>query len=234
MKTTHRLLLAGILLTCSAWAESDPGGVACWEALRGKNAASGATKDMVDHTLAICRKRGLTPADADKLFQPVYAARAESLPVCCIYQKIDEGLSKHASVTNILQAVETRLNHLRQAKQMVAGLLGVTGHHGKGVTMLVENTGMALESGLDAEVVSAAFSHNGYRKLGRLAHVMEAAERLHLGGFEDRDIQRVLFDFIDRNLSRHEIFRAVEVLEDGVARGKDFNEVYDVLWVSSR
>ncbi len=227
--------MAVVLLTCSVRAECDSCGSESWETLKGKNASSGATKEMVDHTLDICRKRGLSPTDADKLLQSVYAAKAESLPFGCICEKIDEGLSKQVPATNILVAAEARLSCMRQAKEIISQVVrGNFEDHGKGLSRLVENTGMALESGLDPAVVSAVVAHNGQKQLGRLAHVMEAAERLHLENFEDQDIQRVLFDFIDRNLNRHEIFRAVAVLEDGVARGKDFDEVYAALWVPAR
>ncbi len=228
------ILLLGAVITGSALAAPGGHGPRNWSELKGKNACLGVTTEQVDQTMDVCRLRGLSVADADRLLAPVYAAKAENLPVGCIYEKIDEGLAKQVGITNILMAAEARLACMRQAKVMVSMIPEVGEGHGAGPAMLLENTGMALESGLDPEVVTNVFQHNGHRKLGRLAHAMEVAETLHLEGFEDEDIRRVLIDFLDRNLNRHEMFRAVGVLKRGLAKGLDFETVYATLWISSR
>jgi len=236
MKTTLRILLAGMLLGAPAWAgpaevNDSPG----WNELRGRCAGMGSAEDQSIQILDLCQKRGLTASEAKQLLEPVYAAASESLPTCSLMAKIREGLSKQASVGDIVLATEARLNCMRQAGKILSEAADRSADaHRKGPDMLIENTGMALESGLDPAVVTAVIRYNGRRQLGRLAHVMEAAETLHLEGFEDQQIQRVLIDFLDRSLNRQEMNRAVGVLKDGLDKGAEFETVYTTLWVAPR
>lgn len=235
MKTIHKFLILSSLLCNGVWAGPGTHGPSDWAALRGKCLRVGAVGERVDQILGICRQRGLSVEDSDRLMAPVYAAKKETLPVGCVYAKIEEGLVKRAAVSNIISTAEARLGYMREAKKLVSSMLsGIAAGHGDGLTRLIENTGMALESGLEPAIIKTVFRRNGRRRLGRLAHAMEAAETLHLEGFEDSQIQRVLIDFLDRNLSRHEMFRAVEVLKNGLAAGKDFDSIYTGLWVEKK
>lgn len=235
MKIMFRALLLYSLIGLSAWAA--PGGQADqrWSELRGRCAGLSAHEDAATQIVDLCIERGMTVTDADALLAPVHIAESEALPVCCIIEKIDEGLSKQASVSNIIQAVETRLACMRQAKEIISSVVeGAMEKHNMGPARLLENTGMAIESGLDPDVLRAVITHNGHRKLGRLAHVIDAAEALHLEGVEDQHIQLVMIDFVDRNLSRHEMYRVVDILATGLESGRDFEAIYSTLWVPAR
>ncbi len=218
---------------CAAWAEPDTCDLSNWANFRGECVRRGANREQVGRIVKACQLRGLGTADAEQLLGPVYEAQRENLPVGCIYEKIDEGMAKGVGVFRVSVAAGERLEHMRLARTIVVEELGKRSRgEGFGPAMLVENTGMALESGLAPATVRAVFRSNDRPQIGRLGHVMEAGETLYLAGFEDRQVERVMIDFLARNLNRHEMFRAVEVLKGGAAQGRDFETIYASLWVS--
>ncbi len=229
----HSVLSVGMLLICgSVLAESDFS--MNWKELRAKNLELGVPAAQVDQTLETCRKRGLSARDADVLLCSAYIARAESLPFGCIYTRIEEGLAKQVEVSRVTSAAELRLNCLRQARELTTHLYGEsTDGRGGGPAHLLEHAAMALESGLPSDVLQEVFLRNGRRRIGRLAHVVEAAETLQLAGLAPDQIQRVMIDFLDRDLTRNEVMRAIRVLRDGLAAGGSFENVYAALWVLS-
>ena len=230
----HRVLVASLLLACGGvWAA--PPGPGDWQALRGKNLALGVSGDRIDQTLDACRKRGLSAQEADRLLTATYAAKTENLPADCIHARIGEGLAKQISVPQISEAAQARLDYLRQARELVSLLRkgSPEGGRGGGPPHLVEHVGLALESGLPPEVIQAVFTRKGPLRLGRLAHVVEIGEALHLAGFQPQQVQRIMTDLLDRNANRPEMVRVVGVLKAGLSDGKDFETLYASLWVRS-
>jgi hypothetical protein len=90
---------------------------------------------------------------------------------------------------------------------------------------------MALESGLPAEVLQNIFSRPGGLRYGRMAHVVEAGEVLHLAGLRPSDVQQVMNDCLDRNLDGAATLRVVDVILSGRREGKSFESIYAALWI---
>jgi len=182
--------------------------------------------------LAACRQRGLSSDESAGLFEPVYAAMEEVLPVECLYERIDEGLAKKADLERIDAAVRHRLECLRQARRLLSEVQ--TGRPGGGPLMgpphLLPNLGMALESGVSPELLKSVFLRPGRLRYGRLAHVVEAAEALHLAGLEDDQVRRIMGDFLDRDMNRSEMIRVVGLLQQGLAQGRAFDPLYASIW----
>lgn len=184
-----------------------------------------------------CRDCGLSAEQADRLLAPVRTARDESLPPEAVFTKIEEGLSKKVPPETIQKAASRRLEYLRRAALLAAPVATNAhrgqGRHGRGNggnRRLVVQTALALESGLPETVVAEVFRHPGAPRNGQMAHVMEAAETLQLAGLKPRETRQLLFDFLDRNLNRMEIQRAVDLVIREHQKGRDFNSIHAELW----
>lgn len=226
MKTMHRLVLAWLL--CCAAAPADSAGD--WLALREASRPLGLADDRVERTLEQCRATRRSAQEAEVLFRPVFAAHAEGLPPECVFIKIEEGLAKQVEPARIAAAATERLGCLRRAGQLVAA---GGAHAGGDQRRLVQQTCVALESGLPDAVLAAVFNRPGGYRYGRMIHVVEAAETLHLAGLEPEHTQHLMNDFLDRDLNRAEIARAVEIVVSEKAKGRDFAAIHAELWVSA-
>lgn len=236
MTTMYKGIAVCLLLCIYGQAEEQNSpGPQNWQALRGKGLEAGGPCDLIDQTLNACRKYGLSVEQADQLLDTIYTAQTEHLPGESICTRIEEGLAKNVAIEQVLEASLVRLEHLREAQALVSSIVeGSAVEHGDGPKKLVVNVSMALESGLSADMLKAALVRNGHKRLGRMAHAVEVGESLYLAGLEPAQVQRIMTDFLDRNVSRHEMIRAAEVLREGIANGQDFESVYDSLWVSAR
>jgi hypothetical protein len=197
-----------------------------WADLREKNLGMGFSLERVDTTLASCRKRGLSVQQAEELLCPVYAADAEGLPTSCVFLKVEEGLAKGADWKEVRAAAERRRDCMATARRLVATRRGRGGRNN-----LVEQTCMALESGLPEDVLKEVFGQAGGRRFGRLTHVIEAGETLQLAGLPIENNKHFMLDCIDRDLDRSEIRRVVEVVIAGMTENKSFEDIHSSLWV---
>lgn len=222
--------MVGLLLCGLASASHNASPSPNWKALREKNLGLGFSPERVDQTLGVCRKNGLTVSEADALLCPVYSAHDESLPTECVLIKIEEGLAKRVEAGRVAGAAEARLECLRKARQLIDGQHP---RRGEGPPRLLVHTCMALESGLPEEVLKEVFSHSGGRRPGRLVHVLEAGETLQLAGLDAQDTKHIMNDFIDRDLNRMEILRAVDYVLAERRKGRDFKDIHADLWVRS-
>ncbi|MDF7826540.1 hypothetical protein P4B35_21090 [Pontiellaceae bacterium B12227] len=201
-----------------------------WKALRAKNLEMGLSDERVEEAIGVCRSSGLTVVEAEDLFSPVYAAKAEHLPTDCIFLKIEEGLAKGAPWEMVHLAADKRLNCLRRADELITA---VRQNRGGQHAHLVSHTCMALESGLSEESLSALFSKPGGFRYGRLIHVVEAGESLKLAGLSSEQTLQIMNECHDRNLTGAEIFRVVDVLKAGLRTGTDFNMLHSTLWAQT-
>lgn len=224
MATMHRMVLAGLLICGTAWADAAKD----WKTLREQNLKLGLDAERVDQTLGQCRRNGLTVKDADALFHPVRAATTESLPAECIFMKIEEGLAKQVDASRVAGAAEVRLDCLRRADRLVSAA-----RQGRGGDRqhLVVHTCMALESGLPEEVLQELFARPAGFRYGRLIHVVEAGERLQLAGCDPRQTSQIMNECLDRDLNRIEIVRAVDFILGERAKGRDFQSIHGELWI---
>ncbi len=224
------MALALLLLCGSVRASHEKNPSKDWKALREKNLQLGFSSGRVDQTLAGCRKCGLSLQETEALLCPVYAAHDESLPAECILIKIEEGLAKQVNPTNVEVAAEARLDCLRRANRILSG---VREHPGGEHAHLLSHMCMAMESGLPESVLQDVISRPGGFRYGRMIHVVEASETLQLAGLAPEQIQHLMNDFLDRDLNRMEIMRAVDFILEELAKGRGYPAIHSELWVRS-
>ncbi len=226
MTTMHRIILAGLLLCTAVRADSSKE----WNALREKSLKMGLDAERVEQALGQCRKNGLRVQECEALLKPVYTAQTEALPTECVFIRIEEGLAKKVDAPRIVKAAETRLSCLRLADRMIVAARPERGGEHRHMVM---HTCMALESGLPEEVLQNIFNRPGGFRYGRMIQVIEAGETLQLTGLAPQDIQHVMTDFLDRDLSRGEVLRAVDYILAEKAKGRDFQSIHAELWVQA-
>ncbi|MDF7798812.1 hypothetical protein P4C99_05030 [Pontiellaceae bacterium B1224] len=219
------LLLCGIVLASPADQSSKD-----WKQFRTNTLALGLLDEQVDGTLAACRSKGLSLDEVQELFSPVYAAKAESLPVDCVFLKIEEGLAKGVSWKSVRVAGEQRLESLRTANQMI---MQARKQRGGQHAHLVSHTCLALESGLSVEALNSLFSRPGRFRYGRLIHTVEAGESLKLAGLSDEHTLLIMNECLDRELTGAEVFRVVDVISSGLRNGADFEVLHATLWTAA-
>lgn len=200
-----------------------------WKQLRGKNLELGFANERIDRAIAECRKAGLTVAEAEDLFCPVYTAQDEHLPTECLFLKIEEGLAKGVDWKDVHKAADRRLACLRKADGII---MAVRSNRGGQHQHLVMHVCMAMESGLSADVFKKLFSRPGGFRYGRLIHVVEAGESLKLEGLTDDQVLHIMNDCLDRDLTGAEVGRVVDVFHDALKQGKDYGTIHATLWVS--
>jgi len=223
-----KMVLIGLLLCGAPWtspAESVPED---WKALRQKVIALGLTEDRVDHVLTQCHQNGMSVSDTETLFRPVYTAYEELLSADYVFLKIQEGLAKQVDATRVTAAAASRLDYLRQAKQLVSS---DGQQHSGGHQHLTMRTCMALESGLPSEVLQNILKRPGRFRYGRMVHVIDAGETLHLAGLPPSNIQQIMNDCLDRDLNGPEILRVIEMVVQGHREEKSFESINATLWI---
>jgi hypothetical protein len=224
----YRMVLISLLICNAArtgLAESLP---ADWKALCEQAVTLGIPADRVDQALGRCHRNGMSVADTEALFRPVCIASAESLSADYVFLKIEEGLAKQVDAARVTAAAESRLANLRQAKKLVSG---DGQQHGGGYQHLTMRTCMALESGLPAEVLQNILSRSGRVRYGRMVHVIDAGGTLYLAGLPPSNIQQIMNDCLDRDLSGPEILRVIDMVLQGHREGKSFESIYATLWI---
>lgn len=225
----YRTIVVGLLFFGAVWtAEAEP---ICEDgiALREKKYALGFSAERVEQVLSQCRENGFSEEDTEALFRPVYAAHDESLPTELVLFKIEEGLAKKVDAGRLSSAVQSRLGFLRQANQLVSGVRGRYGSGGR--QRIIIRTCMALESGLPTEVLQDVFGRQGGFRYGRMHHVIEAGEILHLAGLAPANIKQVMNECLERDLTGPEIQRIVDVILAGCKKGQSFERIHAALWV---
>lgn len=223
----YKMILVGLLFCSATWAGQVATPSKDWNALREKTITPGLSAERVDQVLEQCRRKGMSLSDTETLLRPVYAASAESLPADCVFLKIEEGLAKQVDAGQVAVAAEFRLTCLRQAMRLVSSGRQA---RGGGAQHLIMHTCMALESGLPAEVFQNIFSRPGGFRYGRMIHVVEAGEVLHLAGLKPENTQQIMNDCLDRDLNGTETLRVVDVVLTGHRAGKSFESIHAVLW----
>lgn len=257
MKTAYSMAVIGLLVCGSTFAQQGAGRPKGWQGIRGRGVEIGLSEQQVDHTLNACRQRGMSAEETDTLLAAVYTAHEEGLPANNICIKIEEGLAKQVPAERIAAAAQVRLDYLREAGRLVASLRAKSGRgngqgagkgygmggggnpdgHGSGSNRgmegpphLVENIGMALESGVPVELFEAVFLQVESARMGRIMPAVDAAEALHLAGLIPAQTQRILSGVLKRDLNRHETDRILYEVLDGMASDQDFDSIYAGLW----
>ncbi len=226
----HSWILASLMLCGTVLAGHTGSPSTDWNELRGKSLLMGLSAEQVDRMLTTCRKNKLTLAETEDLICPVYSAHAEELPIDCVFLKIEEGLAKRAAWQDIHVAADKRLGCMRKADELV---MSVRENRGGQHRHLVMHTCMALESGLPEEVLKNVFNRPARFRYGRVIHVVEAGESLQLAGLEPEQIQHIMTDCLDRDLTGEEVMRVVDIFQNGLREGKNYDALHATLWVAS-
>lgn len=224
--------MLGLLLCGVVSGSAEPSASKEWKALCGENIQLGLDAERVNQMVGLCRRRGLSTGDTEKLLAPVLAASEESLPAECVFIKVEEGLAKQVDADRIVAAAEARLECLRKARKLLAS--NPSGRGGAGSPPhLITRICIVLESGLPEEVLQEVFNRPGGPRYGRLVHVLEAGETLQLAGLDPQNTQQIMNDCLDRNLNRMEILRAVDYVLSEQRNGRGFKAIHADLWVRS-
>lgn len=245
MKIMYKWML-GLMMCGCTYAQTNENCQVNWEGVHCKSVDMGFSEEQVEHLLNTCRRRGLSAEETDKLLVSVYTAHEEGLPAGNVCIKVEEGLAKQVPPERIAQAAQVRLKYLREAADLVAsirskggagngggkGLGGRNGggRGGEGPPNLVENICVALESGVPVTVFNQVFAQADRARMGRVVPVVEAAEALQLAQLKPEQYQRVLIDFVKKDLNRQQILIAVAKIEKEIAADKDFEAIYQALW----
>lgn len=226
----HSWIMAGLLLCGSVLAGHSGSLSTDWNELREKGLHMGLSAEQVDRMLMACRENKRTIAETEDFLCPVYFAHAEELPVDCVFLKIEEGLAKRVAWQDIHVAADKRLECMRKADGLV---MSVRENRGGQHRHLVMHTCMALESGLPEEVLKNVFNRPARFRYGRMIHVVEAGESLQLAGLEPEQTQHIMNDCLDRDLTGEEVMRVVDIFQNGLREGKNYDALHATLWVAS-
>ena len=199
----------------------------------GSNVSSGHHGASSDAVESACRARGLSDSDVEVLTAVLRSAEKENLPVGSLCAKLQEGLVKQVPVGLIVQAAEKRLGCLREANQFLENLKR-QGARGRGPAHMVEDLGVVLEGGLPIAVFEAVFARQETVRMGRIAPIIDAAEVLQLAGLRPDQVQQVLGELSEREMSRREVGQVVAELRQSVEKGLDFDAVFPLLWEAEK
>jgi hypothetical protein len=64
-----------------------------------------------------------------------------------------------------------------------------------------------------------------------MIRVIDAGAELHKAGFNPEQMQQIMSDCLDRDLNGVEISRALDFLIREQAKGRDFQSIYQALWI---
>jgi len=158
--------------------------------------------------LARLRERGFTALQAQQTLACLSAAQRAGMPLPPLASRLEEGLTKKADPPAILNAVQTRLRLLTQARDLLraAHYDAVPATPG---AELLGATGIALESGVSAEDLGTVLQRGNGQSARRLTTIVEAGESLHLAGMDRPTTLALMNDCLERDLRRMEVLRAV-------------------------
>ena len=191
---------------------------------------NGAGAERFAQVLEQCRGCGWSDADVQRVMKPVYAAQDASLPAENILVKIEEGVAKKVAPALIAGAAELRLGYLRRADSMVGAVSHIRGGW---VGRLTSSVALVLESGLSTEAVQEVLVRSEGGRPGRIMPAIDVGAALCRAGFSSADTQVIMLDCIERDLNQLEVERALEFLLSEHEKGRDFQSVYQELWVPS-
>jgi len=194
------LLCALLLATSDARADD-------WSALTDKPPA-GILSARWNHLIGHFREKPYAVAEIQPCLTLLTVAGNEGLPVDAILLRVEEGAVKKVDAMLLEQSVQQRLDSLRTAKELLAGLSS----RGRPCPELMTSVSSALESGVLADGLRSAIQLGDQMRLCRLKTVVEAAESLKLMGLDDVTVVALMEDFVRNNLCCGETLRAVRLV----------------------
>lgn len=175
-----------------------------WAALADKPPA-GVSASRWEHLIEHWREKPYTVAELQPCLDLLTVAGNEGLPVEAILLRLEEGAVKKVDAALLEQSAQQRLNSLRAANQLLAGL----SPRGRPCPELLPSVASALESRVPADALQRAIQLGDQMRLCRLKTVVEAGESLKLMGLDDATVAGLMEDFVRHNLCCGETLRAV-------------------------
>ncbi|MCC5848511.1 MAG: hypothetical protein JJU29_10475 [Verrucomicrobia bacterium] len=131
---------------------------------------------------------------------------AEGLPVAPLWERLREGRAKNVSDEVILEALDLRARHLREAR----GLLEEQSFSLRSpvVQDLWTTVARVREGGMPPHMIEELLSKAGGQSAGRLISLLEAGETFQLVGMDEETSRMLMTDFFQRSLTRSELLRA--------------------------
>jgi hypothetical protein len=209
-----------LLAATALWAQSsDP-----WTLLQQENADS-----VVAAYVPRLRQRGFTAEQAGQTLACLANARRQGVPATALTLRLEEGLAKNVDPPSLLAALQARLGTMVQARSMVqAAHYDMT--PGSPCDELLTATGLAAESGVPVEDLSAILQRGNGQSALRIQSVIEAGETLHLAGIDPATTRNLMNDCLDRGLRRMEVMRATRYAIQQHRGGMDGERIRQTLW----
>jgi hypothetical protein len=215
----------GFVTLCLSGGHAQETAPADWSALLGYCRGSGLESAEVGEIVRRCQSQGISLGDAHMMLGSVCTASRAGLPPAPALMKIEEGLAKRVPPQAIVSAVKRRVMYLGRARQIAESWKAASSGDG-----VIVSAALAMESGLEEEVVQAVFAAGRGKRPAEISAAIEAVEALHLEGFEADDVRPILTDCLTRNLRRLEIRRVVRYALQQRARGMSPHAIRQSLW----
>lgn len=222
------LVIVGFVTLWHAWGHAQETAPADWSALLEYCRGSGLESSEVQEIVRRCQSQGVSLGEAHLMLTVACAASQAGLPTEPVLVKIEEGLTKRVPPQTIVAAVEQRVTYLGRAREIVESSTGELR-----ADDLVVSAALALESGLQEDVVQTVLAAGRGKRPAEIRAAIEAGEALHLEGFAADDVETILTDCLNRNLRHLEIRRVVRYALQQRARGMSPHAIRQSLWGNS-
>jgi hypothetical protein len=191
-----------------------------------------ATHGVADETSTLitlrqrCLKAGWNAENIASIERIMADCTASELPLDLLALRLQEGLAKQVDQRTVVQAVESRLQIMQQAKKL-------TQVHNCPAGNMAETVTTALEAGVAQETIGNILANAKNQRPGQLIALVDASRTLVVSGWDEKAVAGLTADFQQRNLRRSEMIRAVRTLVAmGPAAAKDLSTVRTRLWGS--
>ena len=199
-----------------------------WSALVAEGARAGVDRARLEDLTSRLAAAGVTPEEGRRILAPALAAAKDGLPSRPVLNKINEGVLKRVSVDALAQASEYRLDVLHRARDLVRGRLAAAPR--KDLRAVLSSVALALESGVPEPTLVAVLDAGRRGPLPQVKSVVEAAEALHLAGFDAETVEGLTKDCLERNLKRGDVLRVVQFATEKQKSGMEGGTIRAALW----
>lgn len=191
-----------------------------WEVLRQERAGTPEANQVLR-----LRQRDFSIDQVRQTLACLDEARQQRLPTAPLALRLEEGLAKNADPQPIVNALQLRLRTMVHARAMLDN--SPYESHGEALVAVI---GRALESGLPAQDLAAALQRKNGQAIPRIQSIIEAGESLHLAGLDPETTRTLMGDFLDHDLRRMEVLRAVRYSIRQHREGMAGPEIRRTLW----
>lgn len=204
----------------------------CAAPARGQDAAAdpppGIAADRWQRWRSHLRERQFSEDDARACAAPLREAAQLGFEIEPLMLRLEEGAAKGADASALRTSVENRWRHMRTAAEILQKSNYPLDR--ERAPSLLGSAALALESGIEAESLVEVLSRGGGGQIERMRSILEAGETLRLNGMDEPTVRQLMLDFLDRNLRRMEIQRAVRFVAQQQLRNMEGQRIRRQLW----